>query len=285
MVEFAVTAGAFVDDRIAGDQHAPAACREVLAAAAAEAADVADGAEALVVPGAAVRVRRVLDDRQPVPLGNGQDGLHVAAHPAEVNGHDRAGARGDGGLDGRRRDVVGVRVDVGKDRDEACVQNGRHAGEEGDGRNDDFRAALQAEGLEANLQRAGAAVQADPVAGAVGRGEGLLELDDGIVVGPVPGPQPLGQGRDVLLGKDGPGRERLRANRDTTGQRQRWHVRTDFREPRRTTWLRGYTRCGHGRAAGAWAVGTWVIWRWKVAVRRGIGWAPTVRLARIKSFF
>ena len=120
----------------------------------------------------------------------------------------------------------------------------------------------------------------------MGRGEGLLELDDGIVVGSVPGPQPLGQGRDVLLGKDRPGRERLRANRDTTGQRQRWHVRTAFREPRRTTWLRGYTRCAHGRAAcGTWVVGTWVIWRWKVAVRRGIGWAPTVRLARNKSFF
>ena len=147
MVQFAVAAGAFVDERIAGDQDAAAAGREVLAAAAAEAACVADGAEAAVVPGAAVRVRHVLDHGQPVPLGDGQDGLHVAAHAAEVDGHDRAGAGGDYGLDGGGGDVVGVGIDVGKDGDEAGVEDGGDAGEEGDGGDDDLGAAVQAEGL------------------------------------------------------------------------------------------------------------------------------------------
>ena len=96
------------------------------------------------------------------------------------------------------------------------------------GEDDDLGTALQPEGLQGDLQRAGAAVQADSIAGAVGCGEGLLELDDGIVVGAVAGAQPRGQRGDVLLGEDGPGRERLRANRDTTGKRQRWHIRTDF---------------------------------------------------------
>ena len=212
MVEFAVTAGAFVDDGVVGDQDAAATGGEVLAAAAAEAADVADGAKAAVVPGSAVRVRHVLDHGQPVPLGNGQDGLHVATHPAEVHRHDRAGAGGDGGLDGRRCDVVGVRVDVGKDGDEAGVEDGGDAGEEGDGGDDDLGAAVQAEGLEADLKGAGAAVEADAVAGAVGRGEGLLELDDGIVVGAVAGAEAVGEGGDVLLGEDGPGGEWLGAD-------------------------------------------------------------------------
>ena len=214
---------------IAGDQDAAAAGREVLAAAAAEAADVADGAKAAVVPGAAVRVRHVLDHGQAVPLGNGQDGLHVAAHPAEVDGHDRAGARGDGGLDGRRRDVVGLGIDVGKDGDEAGVEDGGDAGEEGDGGDDDLGAAVQAEGLQGDLQRAGAAVEADAVAGAVGRGEGLLELDDGIVVGAVAGAEAVGEGGDVLLGEDGPGGEWLGADGGAAGEREGWHVRTDFR--------------------------------------------------------
>ena len=177
-----------------------------------------------------MRVRHVLDHGQPVPVGNGQDGLHVAAHAAEVDGHDRAGAWGDGGLDGRRCDVVGVRVDVGKDWDEARVQDGRDAGEEGDRRDDDLGAALQAEGLQPNLQRAGSAVEADPVAGAVGRGEGLLELDDGIVVGAVAGAEAVGEGGDVLLGENGPSRKWLGADGGAAGEREGWHVRTDFRE-------------------------------------------------------
>ena len=126
-------------------------------------------------------------------------------------------------------DVVGVGVDVGKDWDEAGVEDGGDAGEEGDGGDDDLGAALQAEGLEGDLKGAGAAVEADAVAGAVGRGEGLLELDDGIVVGAVSSPQPVGQGGDVLLGENGPGGEGLGADGGAAGEREGWHVRTDFR--------------------------------------------------------
>ena len=44
--------------------------------------------------------------------------------------------------------------------------------------------------------------------------------------------------------------------------------------------------CGDSWAGGgAWAAGTWAIWRCKGGVRGGIGWAPTGRLARNKSFF
>ena len=69
VVEFAVAAGAFVDERVVGDQDAAAAGREVLAAAAAEAAGVADGAEAAVVPGCAVGVGDVLDDSRGCGVG------------------------------------------------------------------------------------------------------------------------------------------------------------------------------------------------------------------------
>ena len=126
-------------------------------------------------------------------------------------------------------DVVGVGVDVGKDGDEAGVEDGGDASEEGDGGDDDFGAALQAEGLEADLKGAGAAVDADAEAGAVGSGEGLLELDDGIVVGAVAGAEAVGEGGDVLLGEDGPGGEWLGADGGTAGEREGWHVRTDFR--------------------------------------------------------
>ena len=208
MVEFAVAAGAFVDDGIVGDQHAAATGRQVLATAAAEATGTSPMEPRprwFQVPPWAWG--DVLDHGQAVSVGDGQDGLHVATHAAEVHRHDRAGARGDGGLDSRRCDVVGLGIDVGKDWNEARIQDGRHAGEEGDGRDDDLGAALEAEGLEGDLKGAGSAVEANPVAGVVGRGESLLEFDDRIVVGAVAGPQPLGQRRDVVLGEDGPGGE------------------------------------------------------------------------------
>ena len=145
-------------------------------------------------------------------MGDVEDGLHVAADAAEVDGHDRAGAGGDGGPDGGGGDVVGVGVDVGKDRDEAGVEDGGDAGEEGDGGDDDLGAALKAEGLEGEFEGAGAAVDADAVAGAVGGGEGLFELDDGVVVGVVAGAEVVGEGGDVLLGEDGPGGEGLGAD-------------------------------------------------------------------------
>ena len=147
VVEFAVAAGAFVDEGIVGDQDAAAAGGKVFAAAATEAAGVADGAEAAMVPGSAVGVGDVLDDGEVVALADVEDGLHVAADAAEVDGHDGGGAGGDGGLDGRRRDVVGVGVDVGKGGDEAGVEDGGDAGEKGDGRDDDLGAAVEAEGL------------------------------------------------------------------------------------------------------------------------------------------
>ena len=97
------------------------------------------------------------------------------------------------------------------------------------GGDDDLGAALQAEGLEADLKGAGAAVDADAVAGAVGCGDGLFELDDGVVVGAVAGAEAVGEGGDVLLGEDGPGGEGLGADGGAAGEREGWHVRTDFR--------------------------------------------------------
>ena len=126
-------------------------------------------------------------------------------------------------------DVVGVGVDVGKDGDEAGVEDGGDAGEEGDGGDDHLGAAVEAEGLEGEFEGAGAAVDADAVASAVGGGEGLFELDDGVVVGAVAGSEAVGEGGDVRLGEDGPGGEGLGADGGAAGEREGWHVRTDFR--------------------------------------------------------
>ena len=133
-----------------------------------------------------------------------------------------------------------------------AFRDGRDAGEEGDGGDDDLGAAVQAEGLEGELECAGAAVDADAVAGVVGRGEGLFELDDGIAVGAVAGAETVGEGGDVLLGEDGPGRERLGADGGAAGEREGWHVRTG---------LSGVTvdldKSVHGPAGWAWAAEAW----------------------------
>ena len=229
MVEFAVAAGAFVDDGSLVIRTPPPPAERFLPLPQLKqpTSPMEPRPRSFQVPPCACDTSSIT--ASPCRWAMARMGLHVAAHPAEVDGHDRAGARGDGGLDGRRRDVVGLGIDVGKDRDEARVQDGRDAGEEGDGGDDDLGAAVQAEGLEGDLKGAGAAVEADAVAGAVGRGEGLLELDDGVVVGAVAGAETVGEGGDVLLGENGPGGEGLGADGGAAGEREGWHVRTDFR--------------------------------------------------------
>jgi hypothetical protein len=64
---------------------------------------------------AAHRARGVLDDRQPVLVGNGQDGRQVAWEPELVHDQNRAGGAGERGLQQTRVHAIGRRIDVHED--------------------------------------------------------------------------------------------------------------------------------------------------------------------------
>ena len=121
---------------------------------------------------------RVLDQREPVPLGQGQHRFHRRHLAEQVDHHDAPGARGDGRLDGVGRDVERGRVDVHEHRRAAGVVDGAGGGEEGERGRDHLVAGLQVQGAERQEQRVGAAGATDGMPGAREPGDLGLELRD-----------------------------------------------------------------------------------------------------------
>ena len=101
---------------------------------------------------------------------------HRGRMPEQVDGHDRAGARRDGGLDGGGIEAVRLVLDVGEHRDRAdgCDRlGGRVEGERGA---DDLVAGLDPERTQRDEQRIRAVCDADSVGRAHLLGEDALDL-------------------------------------------------------------------------------------------------------------
>ena len=110
-----------------------------------------------------MRLRRILDEREVVPGGDGFERAHVGRLAVEVHGHDCLGARRDGRF-GRawiKRQAIGI--NIRKDR----TRTSHHHGERGVGRRqrrrDHLVAGTDVEGAQDQGDRIGARADADGV--------------------------------------------------------------------------------------------------------------------------
>ena len=166
--------------RVAGDEAAGVAGRaEVLARIERERARLPEGAGQDAVLGREVALGAVLEDAQPVRLGEVDQGGDGGGMSVEVNGDHRLGARRD--RLGRRHRVHarGHRIDVHEHRSRPRAHHAGRGGDEGERRDENLVLRAQPHRLEAQLQGGGAALHRDGVRHAEGLGVGGLESIDG----------------------------------------------------------------------------------------------------------
>ena len=149
-VRIAVAPG-FVDEQVhpAGQgvvvrhHQPPFTGGHVLALLQAEAADGAKGSHQLAVVARKKCLGAILDDGDVARSGERHDLAHLAGIPEQVRDDDRPGPRAQPGLDGRRRHVEGVGIDVGEHGDGALVEDRRQRPHIRDRRRDDLVARLR----------------------------------------------------------------------------------------------------------------------------------------------
>ena len=119
---------------------------KVLARIEAERPGVADRPGLAALVEGALGLGGILDHDELVPGGDFHDGIHVRTLAEQMHGHDRPGARRDGGLD--LGDIDGERadIDVDKDRFRPGIRDGLRRRHEGHGHCDNFIAGSDAEG-------------------------------------------------------------------------------------------------------------------------------------------
>ena len=151
---------------VGGDGAAVAQGAQVLAGIEAPGHGIAVRAQALALVARAVRLRAVFQHAQAVLAGNGQNCVHIGGLTVEMHRQDDFGARGDGGLDARRVDVVGALVRLHRHRRRAALADGQPGGDVGVAGHDDFVARPDVHGAQGQVQRIQAVGHADAVGGA-----------------------------------------------------------------------------------------------------------------------
>jgi hypothetical protein len=109
---------------------------------------------------------RVLDDQQPVPVGDCHDGVHIATHAGVMHRYNGTSARRDGGFDLLLIEVQRVRADIDEDWHRTAQHEGVGGRDERVGRHDHFVARLQVGKNGSHLERSGARVREQGLAGA-----------------------------------------------------------------------------------------------------------------------
>ena len=158
-----------------GNGAAVAQRRQILGGEERERRDISDrpGRPALV--GGAERLRRVLDQRQAVAVGQLAERRQVDRLAEQVHDHDRSSAIGDRRLDGVRVEVERVGSDVDEHRDCADPGDGLSRREERVRRGDHLVAGAHPNRFQCQQQRVGAVGDAHRVGGAELRRHLLLE--------------------------------------------------------------------------------------------------------------
>ena len=187
--------------RVVDGDHAALAGGDDLARVQREAGQRAERADRPALVLRADGARGVLDELEPVALGQRDEGVHVRRQPDLVHGHDRLRALGDRALGRRGVEVVGQRVDVGEDRRRAALPDGVGRGDEGQRRDDDLVAGADARDVEREVQRGGAVGRGHRVGRAHALGVGGLEGGDARALGDPAGGDGLGDGGAVGLGQ------------------------------------------------------------------------------------
>ena len=124
-----------------GDRDAAVAGGHVLGLLQAKSGDVAPGAQVASLVAGHVCLAAVLDQREVVPLGDVDHGLHVAGVAKEVDDHDRCRAIRDLVLYVRRVHVVRL-VHVGENGDAVLVDDRHHRSAVRDRSGDDLVAGV-----------------------------------------------------------------------------------------------------------------------------------------------
>ena len=123
----------------------------------------------------AERLARVVDQREPVPVGDRAQLVELARVAEDVDGDDRARTRRDRGLDRGGVEVERARIDVGEDWRGALVDRAVRRGDEGVRRGDHLVTRLDARQAHAEVQSGRTGGDRRDVGGADGLGEQLLE--------------------------------------------------------------------------------------------------------------
>ena len=113
------------------DEGAALERRDVLGRVEGERREVAVRADRPALPAGADRVRRVLDDGDPVAVAERVDGVQVDREAGEVDRHDRASPRSDERLGVREVDQARLRIGIHEHRTRAGVLDDVGAGHEG----------------------------------------------------------------------------------------------------------------------------------------------------------
>jgi hypothetical protein len=121
-------------------------------------------------------LRRVLDDGQPMAGGDGVDRGEIGALAEQAHRQDRARRGTDRGLEQRRIEIVGVRIDVDEDRPCAEQRDRLAGGDEGERRGDDLVARSHPERHQREQECVGSACDGDAVPRAGIRREPRLEF-------------------------------------------------------------------------------------------------------------
>lgn len=119
-------------------QTAVAGASEVFGRKEAEAADRTHGSGAASAVIGADGLGGILDDGQVVASGDLENLVHACALPVDMNWHDGAGARGDGGFDPTDIDIEVIGIDIDINGSGAEARDGAGRSEEGPGGGDDL---------------------------------------------------------------------------------------------------------------------------------------------------
>ena len=123
-----------------------------------------------------VRLRSIFDHRYPVPLSNRHDSIHLCRHSIQMHGDNCLGARCDRRFEFVRVERAAERVDIDENRCRADIANRPCSCYERHRDRYDFVSWTDIQTAQSQMQRGGAAVQADTMINSAIRCKFGLEL-------------------------------------------------------------------------------------------------------------
>src|SRR5580704_12121472 len=182
---------------ITRDDHSPVTGGNVFGGIKAETAGVAHQAGGTLLIGCLDGVGAIFNYAKPVPPGDTEDGIHVAAAATHVNYENRLGTRSDSFFDERGIDVEGAPVAIHQHRLRSGMHDGVYGGAESHGGSDDFITRTNPASQQGKMDGGGTAADGSRVGRALVAREFLLELfDPGAQTDPIT-PQAVNHGGDL----------------------------------------------------------------------------------------
>jgi len=161
--------------RIGYDHAGVAVGTEIFRGIKTEAGGVGERAGAAAFVGGADGLGVVFDNGQVARLRESENGIHVCGEAVEMDDDDGARARRDAAFEFGWIEVVGVGADVGENGFGAEGTDGAAGGYEGEGRDENFVAGLNAAGAQGENEGVGSGSEADAMSDAAEFGDFFFE--------------------------------------------------------------------------------------------------------------